>query len=82
MPSTLCLGRLSDMNVPFISSILWASWCCGSHPHLWHPKPLGHLPLQSGALQGALYSFLWSCGRYKTKDADDDYLTLLFSVGF
>ena len=80
---TLYLSRLSDMNVPFISQ---NSVHIMGFLVLWLSSPLvASYAFRSFAItmQGALYSFSFGLVEdHKTKDADDDYLTLRFSVGF
>ena len=73
MPSTLCPGKPSRMNV------------YGSHPLFWHP--LGHLSSQSGVQQGdPLGPLFFSLVLWKITmaiDADDDCsLALLFNACF
>eukprot|EP00731_Ephydatia_muelleri_P021237 Em0013g964a len=75
---------LDECAIHFPELLPWASWCCGSHPLLWHP--LGHLSSQSGVQKGdPLGPLFFSLVLRKITmaiDADDDCLALLFNAWF
>ena len=67
----------------FLPELLpWVSWCCGSHPLLWHP--LGQISSESGVQQGdplGLLHFAFVLHKLiSSVEADEECMDLLYQT--